>query len=95
MLQLSSVSIHHGQEEEGERICKWHRRDPHADLQVLKPWCWYCEREFEDDKGEHELKLESENNPLTKVLLQHQKSKHFKCQLCPRKLNVSLVTRWS
>ncbi|XAO26184.1 hypothetical protein I312_105018 [Cryptococcus bacillisporus CA1280] len=38
---------------------------------VLKPWCWYCEREFEDDK----------------VLLQHQKSKHFKCQLCPRKLN--------
>lgn len=22
---------------------------------VLKPWCWYCEREFEDEKG----KLES------------------------------------
>ncbi|WVQ79192.1 hypothetical protein IAT38_001288 [Cryptococcus sp. DSM 104549] len=42
---------------------------------VLKPWCWYCEREFEDDK----------------VLLQHQKSKHFKCQLCPRKLNYSLT----
>nr|ODN91855.1 zinc finger protein [Cryptococcus depauperatus CBS 7841] len=40
---------------------------------VLKPWCWYCEREFEDDK----------------VLLQHQKSKHFKCQLCPRKLNTA------
>ncbi|GFZ49603.1 hypothetical protein JCM24511_07004 [Saitozyma sp. JCM 24511] len=38
---------------------------------VLKPWCWYCEREFEDEK----------------VLLQHQKSKHFKCQLCPRKLH--------
>jgi hypothetical protein len=18
---------------------------------VLKPWCWYCEREFEDEKG--------------------------------------------
>ncbi|WWD20294.1 hypothetical protein CI109_104770 [Kwoniella shandongensis] len=43
-----------------------------AQIFVLKPWCWYCEREFEDDK----------------VLLQHQKSKHFKCQLCPRKLNV-------
>ncbi|TXT13680.1 hypothetical protein VHUM_01047 [Vanrija humicola] len=40
---------------------------------VLKPWCWYCEREFEDEK----------------VLLQHQKSKHFKCQLCPRKLNTA------
>ncbi|KAK8849667.1 hypothetical protein IAR55_005002 [Kwoniella newhampshirensis] len=33
-----------------------------AQVFVLKPWCWYCEREFEDDK----------------VLLQHQKSKHFK-----------------
>jgi hypothetical protein len=20
-------------------------------LQVLRPWCWYCEREFEDEKG--------------------------------------------
>ena len=19
--------------------------------QVLRPWCWYCEREFEDEKG--------------------------------------------
>ena len=25
------------------------------------------------------------------VLLQHQKSKHFKCQQCPRKLNVSSI----
>jgi hypothetical protein len=24
------------------------------------------------------------------VLLQHQKSKHFKCQLCPRKLHVRI-----
>lgn len=20
--------------------------------QTLKPWCWYCEREFEDEKGQ-------------------------------------------
>jgi hypothetical protein len=26
------------------------------------------------------------------VLLQHQKSKHFKCQLCPRKLHVSITS---
>ncbi|KAI0306268.1 hypothetical protein B0F90DRAFT_1808024 [Multifurca ochricompacta] len=31
--------------------------------QLLRPWCWYCEREFEDEK----------------VLMQHQKAKHFKC----------------
>ncbi|KAJ9096655.1 hypothetical protein QFC20_006371 [Naganishia adeliensis] len=40
---------------------------------VIKPWCWYCEREFEDEK----------------VLLQHQKAKHFKCNHCPRKLNTA------
>jgi hypothetical protein len=30
------------------------------------PWCYYCEREFEDEK----------------VLLLHQKAKHFKCGSC-------------
>jgi len=40
---------------------------------ILKPWCWYCEREFEDEK----------------VLMQHQKAKHFKCKHCPRKLNTA------
>jgi len=36
-------------------------------------YCWYCEREFEDDK----------------VLLSHQKAKHFKCSHCPRRLNTA------
>ncbi|KAF9516871.1 hypothetical protein BS47DRAFT_612675 [Hydnum rufescens UP504] len=40
---------------------------------VLRPWCWYCEREFEDEK----------------VLMQHQKAKHYKCRHCPRKLNTA------
>ncbi|KAG8927599.1 hypothetical protein FRC03_008242 [Tulasnella sp. 419] len=40
---------------------------------VLLPWCWYCEREFEDEK----------------VLMQHQKAKHYKCKHCPRKLNTA------
>ncbi|CDZ96259.1 zinc finger protein 207 [Phaffia rhodozyma] len=40
---------------------------------VQKPVCYYCEREFEDEK----------------VLMQHQKAKHFKCRLCPRKLNTA------
>lgn len=35
-----------------------------------KPWCWYCNREFDDDK----------------ILLQHQKAKHFKCHICHKKL---------
>ncbi|VDB89627.1 unnamed protein product [Peniophora sp. CBMAI 1063] len=41
--------------------------------QLLRPWCWYCEREFEDEK----------------VLMQHQKAKHFKCNMCPRRLNTA------
>ncbi|PWY97953.1 hypothetical protein BCV70DRAFT_165920 [Testicularia cyperi] len=39
----------------------------------LEAWCWYCDREFEDEK----------------VLLQHQKSKHYRCPLCPRRLNTA------
>ncbi|KAJ1748356.1 hypothetical protein LPJ79_004590 [Coemansia sp. RSA 1821] len=39
----------------------------------LKPWCWYCEREFEDEK----------------VLVQHQKAKHFKCHICSKRLNTA------
>uniref|UniRef100_F1L6L0 Zinc finger protein 207 n=1 Tax=Ascaris suum TaxID=6253 RepID=F1L6L0_ASCSU len=37
---------------------------------VAKPWCWYCNREFEDEK----------------ILIQHQKAKHFKCHICHKKL---------
>lgn len=33
-------------------------------------WCYYCDRAFDDEA----------------TLLLHQKNKHFKCQLCPRKL---------
>lgn len=37
---------------------------------IEKPWCWYCNREFEDEK----------------ILTQHQKAKHFKCHICHKKL---------
>ena len=36
----------------------------------VKPWCWYCNREFEDEA----------------VLIQHQKARHFKCNVCHKKL---------
>ncbi|KNC99537.1 uncharacterized protein SPPG_04927 [Spizellomyces punctatus DAOM BR117] len=39
----------------------------------LKPWCWYCDREFEDEK----------------VLFDHQRIKHFKCTECGKKLNTA------
>nr|CDS25997.1 zinc finger C2H2 type [Hymenolepis microstoma] len=37
---------------------------------LIKPWCWYCNRDFEDEK----------------ILIHHQKAKHFKCPFCHRKL---------
>ncbi|CAI4228465.1 unnamed protein product [Auanema sp. JU1783] len=37
---------------------------------IEKPWCWYCNREFDDEK----------------ILIQHQKAKHFKCHICHKKL---------
>ncbi|KDN53488.1 hypothetical protein K437DRAFT_72830 [Tilletiaria anomala UBC 951] len=40
---------------------------------TLEAWCWYCDREFEDEK----------------VLLQHQKAKHYRCPQCPRRLNTA------
>ncbi|XP_054723064.1 BUB3-interacting and GLEBS motif-containing protein ZNF207-like [Uloborus diversus] len=30
------------------------------------PWCWYCNREFADEK----------------ILIRHQRAKHFKCHVC-------------
>jgi hypothetical protein len=38
-----------------------------------KPWCYYCERDFEDEK----------------VLVLHQKAKHFQCHVCHKKLNTA------
>ncbi|KAK4488011.1 hypothetical protein RD792_003750, partial [Penstemon davidsonii] len=38
-----------------------------------KMWCYYCDREFEDEK----------------ILVQHQKAKHFKCHVCHKKLSTA------
>lgn len=37
---------------------------------TVRPWCWYCNREFDDEA----------------VLIQHQKARHFKCHICHKKL---------
>lgn len=40
---------------------------------VDKVWCYYCDREFEDEK----------------ILVQHQKARHFKCHVCHKKLSTA------
>eukprot|EP00026_Physarum_polycephalum_P013086 Phypoly_transcript_13455.p1 GENE.Phypoly_transcript_13455~~Phypoly_transcript_13455.p1 ORF type:complete len:319 (-),score=74.30 Phypoly_transcript_13455:104-1012(-) len=41
--------------------------------EVVQVYCWYCERKFEDEK----------------VLVAHQKAKHFKCHVCHKKLTTA------
>ncbi|KAK4554185.1 hypothetical protein LTR86_008712 [Recurvomyces mirabilis] len=45
----------------------------HEDIQEVldRPWCYYCERDFND----------------LVILMSHQKSRHFKCYVCNRRLN--------
>jgi hypothetical protein len=40
-------------------------------FELIPFWDRYCERDFEDEK----------------VLISHQKAKHFKCHICYKKLN--------
>ncbi|KAK9327821.1 hypothetical protein V1520DRAFT_24169 [Lipomyces starkeyi] len=46
-----------------------------AALQELlqRPWCYYCERDFDD----------------LKVLISHQRAQHFKCDRCNKRLNTA------
>ncbi|KAJ5157202.1 uncharacterized protein N7482_008302 [Penicillium canariense] len=49
------------------------RRGPSLDELMARPWCYYCERDFDD----------------LKILTLHQKAKHFKCERCYRRLNTA------
>ncbi|KAK5662170.1 hypothetical protein OQA88_8075 [Cercophora sp. LCS_1] len=51
------------------------KRRGHPDVEDLlaRPWCYYCERDFED----------------LKLLISHQKAKHFRCERCGKRLNTA------
>ncbi|KAF4666601.1 hypothetical protein FOZ61_009541 [Perkinsus olseni] len=51
------------------------RKNKHSEggSKIFRPFCYYCERDFDDEK----------------VLIQHQKIKHFKCSTCQRKLDTA------
>lgn len=49
------------------------RGHPDVEEILARPWCYYCERDFED----------------LKLLISHQKAKHFKCDRCGRRLNTA------
>ncbi|KKY14841.1 putative c2h2 finger domain-containing protein [Diplodia seriata] len=49
------------------------RNHPDVEEILNRPWCYYCERDFDD----------------LKILINHQKAKHFKCDKCGRRLNTA------
>ncbi|KAF2196584.1 hypothetical protein GQ43DRAFT_476198 [Delitschia confertaspora ATCC 74209] len=51
------------------------KKRAYPDLQekLDRPWCYYCERDFDD----------------LKILISHQKAKHFRCDRCNRRLNTA------
>ena len=54
-------------------MTKKRKRYPDLDQKLERPWCFYCERDFDD----------------LKILISHQKAKHFKCDRCGRRLNTA------
>ena len=54
-------------------MTKKRKRYPDLDAKLERPWCYYCERDFDD----------------LKILISHQKAKHFKCDRCGRRLNTA------
>jgi DNA-directed RNA polymerase subunit RPC12/RpoP len=49
------------------------RGHPDVEEILARPWCYYCERDFDD----------------LKILINHQKARHFKCERCGRRLNTA------
>ncbi|KAJ4363910.1 hypothetical protein N0V83_009362 [Neocucurbitaria cava] len=54
-------------------MTKKRKRYPDLHQKLERPWCYYCERDFDD----------------LKILISHQKAKHFKCDRCGRRLNTA------
>ncbi|KAG9242470.1 hypothetical protein BJ878DRAFT_425825 [Calycina marina] len=54
-------------------VSKKKRSHPDIEELLARPWCYYCERDFDD----------------LKILISHQKAKHFKCERCGRRLNTA------
>ncbi|KAF2644401.1 hypothetical protein P280DRAFT_170701 [Massarina eburnea CBS 473.64] len=54
-------------------MTKKRKRYPDLQQKLERPWCYYCERDFDD----------------LKILISHQKAKHFKCERCGRRLNTA------
>ncbi|KAJ6144384.1 hypothetical protein N7470_008279 [Penicillium chermesinum] len=49
------------------------KHGPTLEELLSRPWCYYCERDFDD----------------LKILTSHQKAKHFRCEPCGRRLNTA------
>jgi hypothetical protein len=70
-----SISTYKNQPRLENDIKMGKKKRGHPDIEdvLARPWCYYCERDFDD----------------LKILISHQKAKHFKCDRCGRRLNTA------
>ncbi|KAJ3025818.1 UNVERIFIED_CONTAM: hypothetical protein HDU68_006628, partial [Siphonaria sp. JEL0065] len=57
----------------GKPVVFLHPKKKNKRSNELKPWCWYCDRSFDDEK----------------ILIDHQRAKHLKCTHCNKKMNTA------
>jgi DNA-directed RNA polymerase subunit RPC12/RpoP len=70
---LSTTSLHLDHLSLIHTMGKKKRGHPDIEEVLARPWCYYCERDFDD----------------LKILISHQKAKHYKCDRCGRRLNTA------
>lgn len=65
----------------------------HPDLEELlaRPWCYYCEPDWDPDSSNAETDNNAGEREFEdlKLLISHQKAKHFKCERCGKRLNTA------
>ena len=49
------------------------RKKKKKGAKIQKPFCWYCERLFDNER----------------VLVEHQKARHYKCRVCGKKMTTA------
>lgn len=63
----------------------------HPDVEELlsRPWCYYCELSCPVLNSFLTSHLGERDFDDLKILISHQKAKHFKCERCGRRLNTA------
>lgn len=65
------------------------RGHPDVEEVLQRPWCYYCEFTRRTVLSPSLMCLGERDFDDLKILISHQKAKHFKCERCGRRLNTA------